>query len=241
MQRSEGSTSVDSEKVGAHRQISCAEAGTCAPRRSRLACAVVVLTPLLFGLPCFSVADPVERLSAKDIQDAIALGIEREPQPYLLRHASAGSTPNRVVLAAIYTPFLRVAFLSRAAYVAGRILTPDDLDAQITQPVVVVAFRWYCCEPYTDPEPRIVWAPIRQAIGPSLAEASAPLTVSAGVSALETFGATAPYDDIRFVARFPMSFLRTDHDFVIYRSDPQNHGMSQRYGHLLADDLATWR
>jgi hypothetical protein len=67
------------------------------------------------------------------IQAAIDFGISKEPQPYLLRHAQGEGT-NDVVVAAVYTPFLRVASAARAVWDDGNGLMPEEVPAWLTAP-----------------------------------------------------------------------------------------------------------
>jgi hypothetical protein len=70
---------------------------------------------------------PATALSRADIAQAIALGETGEPAPYRLRHQ--GRPDNPVVVAAVYTPFLRLAFQAKAAREQGRRLEAADIDA----------------------------------------------------------------------------------------------------------------
>jgi hypothetical protein len=57
-------------------------------------------------------------LSAQEIHRALAYGRSGEPAPYLLRHDGEDDNPS--VVAAVYTPYLRIALASRAARLLGR-------------------------------------------------------------------------------------------------------------------------
>jgi hypothetical protein len=211
--------------------------------------ATSLLLPLILAGSVLS-AQPTPRLTTTDIQQAIRLGTDGKPEPYLLHHASANAKTNPVILAAIYTPFLRVAFASRAAHLAGHELNPDNVSAHLIEPIVYVAFRWYCCEPSVAPEPKVLWSPNafpQRSDRPSWLNGTAPLWIERGIAALDEFGADPPYQDILFVAGFPVSSLRPDHDFVIYRRTdvpgglPDGTSTSVHYGHVLPAELATWR
>jgi hypothetical protein len=87
---------------------------------------------------------PIVTLSQKDIADAIQLGNFGEPRPYVLRvRSSDPSRKSEVSLGAIYTPFVRVALTARAERDAGHVLSTDEVDPKLLEPVVYIAFRWF--------------------------------------------------------------------------------------------------
>jgi hypothetical protein len=51
---------------------------------------------------------------------------------------------SKIVLGFVYTPFIRVALAAQASFDSGRHLRREDV-AQWLEPVVYIAFRWYCC------------------------------------------------------------------------------------------------
>lgn len=89
-------------------------------------------------------------LTRAAMEQAIAFGATHEPRPYLLRHG--GREDNPVVVGAVYTPFLRVAFLSYAATQRGEKLEPADVDPAVTEPLAYIAFRWYGSFDQIDPD-----------------------------------------------------------------------------------------
>jgi hypothetical protein len=102
-------------------------------------CAVLFAAPL--------VAQPSSTLTPKDIHEAIEWGLTGDPSPYLLHHQDGrtGNGVNSVIVGAVYTPFLRVALAAKAARDKREDFTPADVKAAWIEPVVYVAFRWYCC------------------------------------------------------------------------------------------------
>jgi len=190
-------------------------------------------------------------LREEEIRAAIAFGERNEPQPYLLRHA--GRPDNPQVVAAVYTPFLRVAFLSRAAVDRGARLDPEDIDRGVTAPLVYVAFRWYCCDSgWTEAdaaalaasEPRVLMLPIAPSAPQFVSSmdrrgAVRPVWWHRGTAVVEAFGAPPPYEDVALVAAFPVGVLQSGRPFVIYKAAS---GLSSvRTGVVRVDDAAAWR
>src|SRR5207249_4046070 len=86
---------------------------------------VFVISWLLFH-GAAAIATPAVTLTVKDIDDAIQWGTwgEPPPAPYLLHNPSP--EPGRInpgIIAAIYTPFVRVALTAKTARDAGRRFT----------------------------------------------------------------------------------------------------------------------
>ena len=209
-------------------------------------------------------------LSNGDIDDALRLGRFGEPAPYLLRAGSISRTPptggrrGGTGFAAIYTPFVRVAFASRQAWDAGHTLEAGDLDASLLEPVVFVAFGWFVADslprevsdPLMYPYPVVGWTPFPMVYGmptggpgspPFWKRATPPLWSKVGADALKEFGAPPPFGTrTAAVAAFPLSALRANHAFVIYKEylkRPEDQGYSTfiHHGAIWADDLRTWR
>src|SRR5437773_11763910 len=84
-------------------------------------------------------------MTPQDIVDAIRLGNTGDPKPYPLHHMHSPRQTG-VVVAVVYTPFIRVALASKAARLSGQPLETADVAHGLTEPVVYVAFRWYCCD-----------------------------------------------------------------------------------------------
>ena len=208
---------------------------------------------LLVVLECTIGAQPRAMLTPGDIQDAIRLADSGAPAPYALRHA--GRADNPVVVGAVYTPFVRVAILAKAALDAGRRLQPADVDPKWTAPLVYIAFRWYCCDgakadedarELARAEPQVVMLPVAERAPQFVPFTShaprgaiTPVWSRSGTAMLEAFGATPPYDDIVLVAAFPLEALRARRPFAIYKQF--SGGESIRIGVVRADDVAGWR
>ena len=186
-------------------------------------------------------------LGRADIDAAIALGERAEPRPYLLRHQ--GRPENPVVVGAVYTPFLRVALLSRAARDRGERLDPASIEASVDEPLVYVAFRWYCCDndstgALAAAEPQVLMLPVAPR-APQYVNfmnrrgAAQPVWTRKGSAVLESFGAQPPYDDIVLVAAFPSGVLEAGRPFVIYKD--VRTVQSIRTGVVRPDDAAAWR
>jgi hypothetical protein len=186
-------------------------------------------------------------LGPADIDAAIALGERGEPRPYLLRHQ--GQPNNPVVVGAVYTPFLRIAFLSRAAHDRGERLDPASIEASVVAPLVYVAFRWYCCDndstgALAAAEPQVLMLPVAPR-APQFVKfmdrraGAAPIWSRKGSAVLESFAAPVPYDDIVLVAAFPSDVLQAGRPFVIYKDAVVIQSI--RTGVVRADDALAWR
>jgi hypothetical protein len=197
------------------------------------------------------------------VEEAIAFGATHEPEPYLLRHA--GRDDNPVVVAAVYTPFLRVAFLSHAASQRGERLDPAAISPALTEPHAYLAFRWYCCDPpdaldLAGVKPQVLMLPApalsvaqptgRMGLLKMLESGVRPAWLTDGGGVLRSFGAAAPFDDITLVAAYPLDTLRALRTFVVYkwlvvREDmdvtqlPASAG-TFRYG-VVRGDVSRWR
>jgi hypothetical protein len=159
----------------------------------------------------------------------------------------------------VYTPFLRVAFLSHAAAERRERLEPADVSPALTEPLAYIAFRWNGrdvvdpgrAEEFAATRPRVA---MLRTPAPSVEKAGVPFsTVRAGVppvwskpgsELLETFGATLPDDDVAFVAAYPLESLTPLRTFVIYKAiytDEIPQFISLRFGVVRAADAAVWR
>jgi hypothetical protein len=197
------------------------------------------------------------------IEEAIEFGAAHAPEPYLLRHA--GRDDNTAVVAAVYTPFLRVAFLSHAAAQRGERLEPADVPASVTEPHVFFAFRWACCDGadgaladlkpqvrmLPDPAPSVAQPTRRTRLLKILQSGVRPVWLTEGSGALRAFGANAPFDDISLVAAYPLDTLTALRTFVVYKwlvvsedidvdQVPPTAG-AFRYGIVRPTDAARWR
>lgn len=213
----------------------------------RLAATTAVLIAAVAALT----AQP-RALRRAEIDAAIAFGETREPRPYLLRHQ--GQPDNPVVVGAVYTPFLRVALLAKAAALRGERLTAADVSATVLEPLVYIAFRWYCCDtPPVDgdlafdaAEPRVVMLPIDER-APQFVRftkderhgAVRPVWLRKGHGAVEAFGGHVPYDDVVLVAAFPSDAIQPGRPFAIYKTLPDRE--SVRIGVVRRADALAWR
>ena len=84
-------------------------------------------------------------LTASDVDAAIRLGETGQPAPYLLHNKQREDTVNNGVMAVVYTPFIRIALAAKVAWDSGRHLERDNIPSELAEPVVYIAFRWYCC------------------------------------------------------------------------------------------------
>lgn len=222
------------------------------------------LPALLGSLACTALskplaAQPAGMLTPSDIAAAIELGMKGEPTPYLLHYDRSAAKYNPPIVAAVYTPFLRVAFAANASRKAGRRFTPNDVPHSLLEPIAYVAFRWYCCDvdratnfvgfdsattfPYkiAVPGDRLLGAPAR----PWMTTAR-PLWVTRDMAALASFGAEVPYPDVVLIAAYPLSALSDKYVFVSYREwpsprDSRKNDYELRVGRVTRDDLVSWR
>jgi hypothetical protein len=176
--------------------------------------ALVLVTIVAVTVPLGAL--PAATLSPKDIADAIQLGNFGEPAPYRLHGRSVDPRRrNAFELAAVYTPFVRVALAARSARDAGHVLLPDDVDSKLVEPSVFIAFRWVARDSeHADSvyaEPQVFWIFKRNIDRrglPRPRNGTDPICVKRGNDAtalLASFGAERPYDDFALVAAFPSS------------------------------------
>jgi hypothetical protein len=203
-------------------------------------------------LGCWTTLAGQERtLTMQDVEEAIRWGEDGIPSPYLLHHAQTQGTTSNVVVGVVYTPFVRVAFLSKAAHDEGRRLAPEDIPASVLEPVVYIAFRWYCCD--VDHGELNSYHPLSPfdyhiATGgspPGLRGVrTRPLWVTGDLTPLAAFGGV-PYSDAVLLAGYPISALNEPSDFVIYRniSNPSNGnpGTLMEIGRVTTADVLKWR
>jgi hypothetical protein len=192
-------------------------------------------------------------LTPAAIVKAIAFGESQELRPYLLRHQ--GRLDNPVVVGAVYTPFLRVALLAKAAAERGERLAPADVEARWTEPLVYIAFRWYCCDgnpatgeadAWRSVEPQVLMLPIAER-APEFVRftkdarqgAVRPVWARRGAALVEAFGGQVPYDDIVLVAAFPAGSIQAGRPFVIYKE--RADGDYRRTGVVRPADVLAWR
>ncbi len=214
----------------------------------------------LYAMPL--VAQPSPTLTPRDIDEAIELGLTGDPTPYLLHHVGRRpeSGVDSMIVGAIYTPFLRIALAAKAARDRREDFTPADVKTAWIEPVVYVAFRWYCCVDLDHGHDLASWDPSKPPVDykiavpgdrvtrgrTGLSVTTSPLWISHDLSLLASFGGAPPYRDVVLVAAYPMSALATSPDFVIYRElpsviDPSWKNASLIVGRVTPDDLARWR
>lgn len=183
------------------------------------------------------------QLARQEIQTAIDFGATHEVTPYLLKHAW-GSTTDNVVVGAVYTPFLRVALASHAAAAAGRHLDIDHVPPELTEARLDLAIRWYVHVPCRSSSKPGVVAARRGSTGPAGKLDGTPPSSTRPTSWLNSFGGQLPYDDVVFVASYPMEFLRDDIDFFVVLEGVGENGLpcqSIEIGRIPSADLKNWR
>lgn len=126
----------------------------------------------------------------------------------------------------------------------------SDIDPEIVEPTVYVAFRWYyCCsppdpipfDPVGPPDPEVL-APLPGSplVPRPTAQGEGPARVHKGPGLISKYGGFEPYDDVAVVAEFPMTMLKAGQAFVIfkrYSSRIAKYGV----GVIRASDVGRWR
>lgn len=197
-------------------------------------------------------ATPSATLTTKDIDQAIEWGTNGDPAPYLLHHRSPDpATINPVVVGLVYTPFVRVALAARAAREAGHTFASSDIAPSVLEPIVHVAFRWYCCaapdpatfDPRNPADHKIAVPGERVSVG--LRVMATPVWVTRDLSLLKVFGGELPYSDVVLVAGYAIAAFASAGDFVIYREGPApsfpGEWAGREIGRVTAKELARWR
>ena len=199
-----------------------------------------------------------ETLTTSDIEDAIRLGQSGDPSPYPIYNPGEPrpGTPRGLVMAVVYTPFIRVALAAKAALAARREFRLEDVTDDLTEPVAYIAYRWYCCVDHAHGQDKTTWDPHREPLDYRVATDSDPqtrrlrliflpnpLAVNPDVSWLKRFGDRLPYDDLVIVAAYPVRELARARDFAIYQKESYDGhvGISTIPGRVTPADLAGWR
>jgi len=199
-----------------------------------------------------------ETLTTLDIEDAIRFGQSGDPSPYPIYNPGElrPGTPRGLVMALVYTPFIRVALAAKVALAARRDFRLEDVTDDLTQPVAYVAYRWYCCVDHKHGEDKTTWDPHREPLDYRVATDSdpqlkalrlillpIPLSVNRDLSWLMQLGDRLPYDDLVVVAAYPVRELARARDFAIYQRQSQDGqvGISTILGRVTPADLAGWR
>jgi hypothetical protein len=233
-----------------------------------LALGALLMTPLLGPQsgsqlsppPTWVPSERSRAMTSKDVEAAIQWGMQGDPSPYLL-HISIqpGGGTSSAVVGAVYTPFLRVALAARLAREKHQEFAVSDVQPDWVEPVVYVAFRWYCCidpehgsdhttwNPFASPTDYVIAVPGDPVLRPmpSIRVTASPLWIRDDPSLLTSFGGDPPYPDLVLIAGYPMDVLSTSSDFVIYRrwriaTDTAEY-VGMLVGRVTSDDLTRWR
>ena len=204
-------------------------------------------------------ADVARRLSASDIHEAIHLGTFGKPAPYPIRNPAAPGHQPTGEMAVVYTPFIRIALAANAAANEGRTFSTADVTDALVEPVVYVAYRWYCCVDREHGDSATTWDPHRAPTDYHVATMldrmpgtfppqplpPAPLAVTVDWSGLARFGIPRPSHDVVLLATYSFAVLAQPHDFAIFRrADGAGQSLYGTYvipGRITAGDLAAWR
>jgi hypothetical protein len=204
------------------------------PRAKALVLKAVVLA--MAATP--SLAQP-EALSLTEIEAAIKWGIDGEPGPYLIHHAQGPQGINRVVVGAVYTPFVRVALAARALFEQGKTLTAAEVPNGLVLPEAWVAVRWYI-----DHCPLATTWPVVEAVQPNvlLAGRRGPSglqpTRTADRDVLIRLGGH-PFPDISHVVTYPLDVVRQDLDLIV--SNRGGEPLCFERGRIIGAVSRAWR
>lgn len=142
----------------------------------------------------------------------------------------------------VYTPFLRVALVARAAQEAGHEFDAASVPAWLVAPVVHIAVRWYTdCELAGDaigPAVEVVRpdAMLRGAEGPG---GITPSSV-ASPEILAHFRQDLPFADITHVVAYPIDLLMQDADLIAFNRGSEDRFCFER-GRILRTSTRSWR
>jgi hypothetical protein len=201
----------------------------------------------------FTTVAQSDSLTTAEIEAAIKWGESGNAAPYLLHHAAQPGTTSDVVVGAVYTPFVRVALVAKAAWDGGQHLTREDVPSPLAEPVVLIAFRWYCCD--SDHGDQWNYHPLEpfdykvgtpgQTWNWARAILARPLWVRRDLAMLNALGGI-PYSDVVLLAAYPSSALSQPSDFVIYRDipntiNPRGPATEAQVGRITTADVQRWR
>lgn len=204
----------------------------------------VVFVIFVVSLPARSHAETT--LSLAEVQAAIDWGISHDDiGPYLLHHAEGDGT-NAVVVGAVYTPFVRIALMSRRAFLEGQRLEPADLPAHFAESRIDIAARWYpkmggCA---LHDQTNVIVAPKGVGVAAALQRGGRLPSVVRDASWLRFFAPEPPYPDIAVVVSYPMKILRDDVDFLVWREGASDRGLpctSIETGRMPSAERNHWR
>jgi hypothetical protein len=208
--------------------------------RKRIAWCIV----LLVVVPHPSIVAQGGSLDRATVEEALELGIRGNPAPYKLPMSPSGLG----TAGAVYTPFVRVAMLSRAAHLQGRRLTAAELPAEITNPVAYIAIRWYCLNDDCSLPAGTLPVGVRLIprspcyCAPSLPYPGAvmPLWVTRSFEVLKAFGADTPKLSVA-VAAFPISSVKSDYWVTSCAGTDPFQCDGSRAGFITANNISSWR
>lgn len=215
--------------------------GTIAMSKIRLAVPIGVLTMILMSSSISMDAKIVAALSVQDIEAAISLASEGRPNPYPIwvpgQNRQAG---------VVYTPFLRVAMAAHAALQRGERLTPVQVPATLTEPLVYVAMWKFpgsssapALKPVAEIPSTIVLAPKGQN-----RNGQDPVWVSSDPARLREFDRHIDLTVVEVVAAFPVEAVRPQLEFVLIRRRATESNEEYAVyvpGEIRAPALQEWR
>ncbi len=189
-------------------------------------------------------------LTEADIASALALGQTGEPAPHLVPCLAA--KPAKCAVAAVYTPFVRVALASRAARQKGRALGRDGVTPDLIEERFYAALRYDVPldrAPFGD---RVKYAPLRAVllptgltpVGQELKKGVRPDWAEPSTARLDVFGGAPPFKDTALVVAFPLDNLQAGYEIAVYRSATIGRGgevAQVTFGRLTNELIAGWR
>lgn len=178
-------------------------------------------------------------LSPGEIEEAIEWGMDGEPGPYLIHHAQGPQGTNRVVVGAVYTPFVRVALAARALFEQGKTLTALEVPSGLVALEAWVAVRWYvghCPLATTWPDVEVVQHNARLG-GRRGSGGLRPLRI-VNRNVLSQLGGH-PFPDISHVVTYPMDVVREDVDLIVFNRGGEP--LCFERGRIGGADSRTWR
>jgi hypothetical protein len=185
-------------------------------------------------------------LDSASFQAAVDWGRSNDPEPYLIYQAAndrRGTGTSRIIVGAVYTPFVRVALAARAARHADRALSPSDIPEWLIAPVVHIAVRWHtgCALAPGASHPNVEIVPEGARLGgPQGPGGLRPLGESPGVEALVSLGGTPAFSDASQVVTYPLSVLTQDVDVIVFNRGAEDRLCFER-GRLTRGQTQTWR
>jgi hypothetical protein len=210
---------------------------------------------LLVVIPRPAIVAQVGSLDRATVEEALEFGIRGNPSPYKLHMGpyTGGlerwkTADPRLAAGAVYTPFVRIAMLSKAAHLQGHRLTAAELPPEVTNPVAFIAVRWYCLNDDCSVPATTVPVGVRLTpnspcyCGPNLPAPGAvmPLWVTRSFGFLEAFGVDTPTLAVA-VAAFPMGSIKSGYWVTSCAGTDPFQCDSSRAGLITSDDISSWR